>query len=184
MIDYIIEEKIKKDEIITKIFVDNKTIDLDDENELSKILKSHNTVNIQIQSSLDLAFESLKDCSSYIDSCILQIREVIELYQKNEIQKGNIQFPHIIDSIDFFVRLITKVHRTILSNQQSPDKELNQHIQNLEIHLLTALKSLLPAKEKVDLTLLCDLLEYELCDNLSQWNKEILPALDRLDKKS
>ena len=90
----------------------------------------------------------------------------------------------IIDSIDFFVRLITKIHRAILSAQTSTHKELKQHIQNLEIHLLAALKNLLPAKEKTDLTLLCDLLEYELCDNLNQWDKEILPALDRLSKKT
>ena len=49
---------------------------------------------------------------------------------------------------------------------------------------IAALKNLLPAKEKADLTLLCDLLEYELCDNLAQWDKEILPALDRSNKKT
>ena len=184
MIDYIIEEKINKNEVITQIKVDDKVIDLDNKEELSQTLQNNNVINILVKTSLDLAIESLKDCSSYINSCIVQIKEVVELYQKNEIQKGNEQFPHIIDSIDFFVRLITKVHRTILSNQESSYKELHKHIQNLEIHLLAALKNLLPAKEKVDITLLCDLLEYELCDNLSQWDEEILPALDRLSKKS
>lgn len=183
MIDYIIEEKMKKDELITQVRIDNQTVDLDNENELSRILKKGNIISFQVKSSLELAFESLKDCSEYINSTVFQIKRVVELYQKNEIQKGNSQFPDIIDSIDFFVRLITKIHRTILSSQTSNNKELKKHIQNLEIHLLAALKNLLPAKEKVDLTLLCDLLEYELCDNLDQWSKEILPALDRLKKK-
>ena len=184
MIDYIIEEKINKNEIITQIKIDDRIIDLDSKDELSQVLQNDNTINFQIKSSLDLAFESLKDCSDYIKSSIFQIKEVIELYQKNEIQEGNKQFPQIIDTIDFFVRLITKIHRAILSSQKSSQKELKQHIQNLEIHLLAALKNLLPAKEKADLTLLCDLLEYELCDNLNQWDKEILPALDRLSKKT
>lgn len=184
MIDYIIEEKMNKNEIITQIKVDDRVIDLDSQDELSQVLQNDNTINFQIKSSLDLAFESLKDCSEYIKSSIFQIKEVIELYQKNEIQEGNKQFPQIIDTIDFFVRLITKIHRAILSSQNSSQKELKQHIQNLEIHLLAALKNLLPAKEKTDLTLLCDLLEYELCDNLNQWDKEILPALDRLSKKT
>ena len=184
MIDYIIEEKINKNEIITQIKIDDRIIDLDSKDELSQVLQNDNTINFQIKSSLDLAFESLKDCSEYIKSSIFQIKEVIELYQKNEIQEGNKQFPQIIDTIDFFVRLITKIHRAILSSQNSSQKELKQHIQNLEIHLLAALKNLLPAKEKADLTLLCDLLEYELCDNLNQWDKEILPALDRLSKKT
>ena len=184
MIDYIIEEKMKKDELITQVKIDDRKIDLDNENELSRVLQKDNIINFQIKSSLDLAFDSLKDCSDYINSSIFQIKEVIELYQKNEIQQGNKQFPDIIDSIDFFVRLITKIHRAILSSQSSKNTELKSHIQNLEIHLLAALKNLLPAKEKTDLTLLCDLLEYELCDNLDQWNKEILPALDRLRKKT
>ncbi len=184
MIDYIIEEKMNKNEIITQVQINSQVIDLDNDNELSKILEDDNVVSVQTKSSLDLAFESLKDCSSYIQSFIFQIKEVVELYQKNEIQEGNNQFPQIIDSIDFFVRLITKIHRAILSAQPSPHKELKKHIQNLEIHLLAALKNLLPAKEKADLTLLCDLLEYELCDNLDQWDKEILPALDRLSKKT
>ena len=184
MIDYIIEEKMNKNEIITQVKINDRVIDLDNTKELSQDLHSDNIINFQIKSSLDLAFDSLRDCSDYINASILQIKEVIELYQKNEIQEGNKQFPQIIDSIDFFVRLITKIHRAILSAQTSTHKELKQHIQNLEIHLLAALKNLLPAKEKTDLTLLCDLLEYELCDNLNQWDKEILPALDRLSKKT
>ena len=40
MINYIIEEKIDKNEIITKIIIDDKKIDLDDEKELCKLFKA------------------------------------------------------------------------------------------------------------------------------------------------
>ena len=127
-----------------------KKIDLDDEKELLQTLQNHHTVNVHVKTSLELGFDSLKDCSAYIESCIFQIKDIIELYQKNEIQKGNTQFPNIIDSIDFFVRLITKVHRTILSHQKSSHKTLSNHIQNLETHLLAALKTyFLPKKKKI-----------------------------------
>ena len=86
MINYIIEEKMNKNEIITQIKIDDKVIDLDNKEELSQTLQNNNVINILVKTSLDLAIESLKDCSSYIHSCIVQIKEVVELYQKNEIQ--------------------------------------------------------------------------------------------------
>ena len=53
MIDYIIEEKMKKDELITQVKIDDRKIDLDNENELSRVLQKDNIINFQIKSSLD-----------------------------------------------------------------------------------------------------------------------------------
>jgi hypothetical protein len=41
---------------------------------------------------------------------------------------------------------------------------------------------LLSAKEKNDNIMLCDLLEYELIDNLTQWKIKILPELKKLKR--
>jgi hypothetical protein len=45
---------------------------------------------------------------------------------------------------------------------------------------LSVIKALLPAKEKNDVVMLCDLLEYELIDNLTQWKIKVLPELKKL----
>ncbi len=56
----------------------------------------------------------------------------------------------------------------------------DESIQKLEIHLLSVMKALLQAKEKNDTIMLCDLLEYELADNLTQWKIKVLPELKKL----
>ena len=46
MINYIIEEKMNKNEIITQIKIDDKVIDLDNKEELSQTLQNNNVINI------------------------------------------------------------------------------------------------------------------------------------------
>ena len=182
MIDYVLNNKIKNDQIIFQIILDGEDIDFDKENQLNRSLQENKTINFKIKSTIDVAYESLNDCSLFIDSSIDKIHQIVQLYRENEVQKANLAFPEIIDMIDFFVKLITKIYKTIIGGQENPEKSDLELIQNLEIHLLTVLKSLLPAKEKGDITMLCDLLEYELSDNLQQWKAEIIPTLENMNK--
>jgi hypothetical protein len=182
IIDLLLKEKIKPNEVISQVIIDGEMIDFENGEELKKKLDDLSEINFTINNSLSLAFHALYDCGLYIDSAIERILEIVQLYRENEVQKANNSFPEIIDAIDFFVNLITKIYKTIFNNLST---EIYHHelFQNLEIHLLTILKSLLPAKEKGDITMLCDLLEYELAENLKQWKTEIIPSLEMLNIK-
>ena len=182
MIDYVLNEKIENNQIIFQIILDGENVDFDKENELNRSLDGNKKINFMIKSTVEVAYESLHECSLFIDSSVERITQIVQLYRENEVQKANSAFPEIIDMIDFFVKLITKIYKTIIGGQENPEKSDLELIQNLEIHLLTVLKSLLPAKEKGDITMLCDLLEYELSDNLQQWKAEIIPTLENMKK--
>lgn len=131
------------------------------------------------QESLDLAFESIDSCFGYIDHIVSRIQNLICSFNANEIKEGNEQLIEVIELMDLYIQLITKVYQVIrLNNKDQVLKD--ESVQKLEIHLLSVIKALLQAKEKNDLIMLCDLLEYELIDNLTQWKIKVLPELKKL----
>lgn len=132
----------------------------------------------QKNESLELAYESLDSCNLYIDHIVGRIQKLTTHYHANEIDAGNQELVEVVELMDLYIQLITKVFQVIrLNNKDAPLKE--EGIQKLEIHLLSVIKAMLQAKEKNDLIMLCDLLEYELIDNLTQWKIKVLPELKK-----
>ena len=129
--------------------------------------------------SLQLAFESIDSCFGYVDYITTKIQKLISFYYAGELDLANETFMEVVDLIDLYIQLISKIYRVIkidLKGQSFKD----EGIQKLEIHLLSVIKALLLAKEKEDIIMLCDLLEYELVDNLTQWKIKVLPELKKL----
>lgn len=140
-----------------------------------------NETNLEKNESLELAFESIDSCYGYIDHIISRIQKLIAHFNANEIQEGNDQLVEVVELMDLYIQLISKVYQVIrLHSKEQVLKD--ESIQKLEIHLLSVIKALLQAKEKNDLIMLCDLLEYELIDNLTQWKIKVLPELKKLKK--
>ena len=81
--------------------------------------------------------------------------------------------------MDLYIQLVSNVYQVIRKDLNGKSFK-DESIQKLEIHLLSVLKALLQAKEKEDIIMLCDLLEYELVDNLTQWKIKVLPELKKL----
>jgi hypothetical protein len=131
------------------------------------------------KSQEELAIEVINSLPKTIGSIINKLQELTVLYSGNQIDKANIIFAESIEYIDLFIQLITKIH-SIFSVQLRQMNQLKK-IQKLEYHLLSVLKALLPAKEKQDIIMLCDLIEYELIDNLTQWKIDIIPGLKKLE---
>jgi hypothetical protein len=129
--------------------------------------------------SLDLAFESIDSCFGYVEHITSKIQRLIEIYSANEIDKANASFIEVVDLMDLYIQLITKIYGTLRTELRGLDFK-DDNIQKLEIHLLSIIKALLQAKEKEDIIMLCDLLEHELIDNLTQWKIKILPELKKL----
>lgn len=129
--------------------------------------------------SIDLAFDSLNSCTTYIDHINGLIYRLIDEYQAGEASKANQTFIEVIELLDLYVQLMTKIYSSLRFHFKDRLVK-DESVQNLEIHLLSVMKALIPAKEKGDVIMLCDLLEYELIDNLTQWKIKVIPELKKL----
>ena len=129
--------------------------------------------------TLELAFESIDSCFGYVDYITSKIQSLIALYNAGETDKANSSFTEIVDLMDLYIQLITKVYQVLRTDLAGVSFK-DESVQKLEIHLLSIIKALLHAKEKDDVIMLCDLLEYELVDNLTQWKIKVLPELKKL----
>jgi len=138
-----------------------------------------NDVNLIKRHPLEVAFESIDSCFGYIDHISNQIQKLISFYNLGEINLANDIFIEVVDLMDLYIQLITKVYR-VIRKELDLQSFKDESVQKLEIHLLSIIKALLQAKEKNDVIMLCDLLEYELIDNLTQWKIRILPELKKL----
>ena len=135
--------------------------------------------NNQSSASLDLAFESIDSCFGYVDYITVQIQKLLVNYNQGNDEAANDSFVEVIELMDLYIQLVTRVYRVLRTDLQVMNFK-DESIQKLEIHLLSVMKALLQAKEKNDTIMLCDLLEYELVDNLTQWKIKILPELKKL----
>ena len=129
--------------------------------------------------SLDLAFESIYSCFGYIDHISDKIHKLTVLYNTGITDTANNSFLQIIESMDLYIQLITNIYQVLRSELKVVNFK-DENIQKLEIHLLSIMRAILQAKEKEDVVMLCDLLEYELIDNLVQWKIKVLPELKKL----
>jgi len=135
--------------------------------------------NLNNNNQLKIAFESLDSSVEYIDHLNGMIKKLLAHYHQNELDLLHNELLEIIDFMDLYIQLMTKVYSLLRTNFP----ELNfktDSIVALEVQLLGIVKALLVAKEKNDLLMLCDLLEYELVDNLTQWKIKALPELKKL----
>lgn len=131
------------------------------------------------KSSLDLAFESIDSCFGYVDYITAQIQKLTAEFNAGNLDQANNTFVEVIELMDLYIQLISRVYRVLRTDLNGLSFK-DEGVQKLEIHLLSVMKALLQAKEKNDTIMLCDLLEYELADNLTQWKIKVLPELKKL----
>lgn len=144
-------------------------------------INHYQKINFITRKKTDLAVEALDSCSTYIDEVIKKIHFTIDLYNQNDKFEANKAFTELIEIMDLFIQLIIKINET-LKVETNKGHQKPKEIQQLEVHLLSTLKAIVPAKEKDDIIMLCDLLEYELIDNLTQWKTKAIPQLKEFRK--
>lgn len=177
VITHIFDAELEKENIITDILIDGELIPFEDGLDIAqKPINMFQNINFKTQTSIELAFEALDSCNEYVQILVDKIMDLTQLFQAGRNEEANELFGEVIDILDLFIQLFSRIHSTIKRNFQQENNS-SEDIQKLEIHLLSILKALLPAKEKNDLIMLCDLLEYELVDNLTQWKIKIIPML-------
>jgi len=179
VMDFVLDDIAGNSDVITNITLDGNIVNVDDESDIMpNTIGQYSTVDFTLQSTTELAFDALDSCSNYIDVVTGKITQLIQLYSQNKQDEANAQFAEIIEIMDLFVQLMTRINSTLRPTNGALSK--SKIIQELEIHLLSVLKALIPAKEKNDIIMLCDLLEYELVDNLTQWKIKAIPELKKL----
>jgi len=180
LLDQVTNYYSKEDKIVTEMVLDGENINFDICKELLKSqVTKFKDIEFKLLSRMELAFDALDSCPSYIDELNLKIQKVVPLFKDNKLKQANILFGETIELLDLFIQLIASIHQTIKS-VSGTDIRTFKTFQELEIHLLSVLKAILPAKEKNDIIMLCDLLEYELTDNLTQWKIKAIPELKKL----
>ena len=175
--DMIMSEYAHPDDVFSKILLDGKTFsDQEEAQFLNQNLDQFANVEFDIKNKFDLAFEALDCGSEFIDSIISKIHKTAAYYQAGSLESGDLFFSQTIESLDLFIQLLSNVHHT-LRGKYDQALQLNKTFHQLEIHLLSIIKAIVPAKEKNDMVMLSDLLEYELIDNLTQWKITAIPEM-------
>jgi len=125
---------------------------------------------------MQLAADALPSCNEYIDYSIIKIKEMTKIIQTGSKEEASAAFVEFVDLVDLFIQLIDRIYFVFKKNNKT-NVEVSDNFQKLQIHLLSVMKALLQAREKGDTVMLCDLLEYELTDNLLQWKIKAIPSL-------
>jgi hypothetical protein len=175
IINEVINDVTEKQHIITAIKLDGRDLD---ENNGSIKLQGHQKLEFTTQSALTISREALDACGHYIDVIIAKIHQVSGLYSKNKLSEANLRFADLMETMGLFVQLVSKLKHTI--KRYCPENYKKLGHPEIELHTLAILKALVPAKEKEDIIMLSDLLEYELVDNLTQWKNIRLPQLQAI----
>lgn len=144
-----------------------------------RALNPNDEINFFTENRIEILFNLLDKGSQYLDQLIEKTNEVSKLYADNQVAEADQGLLQLIETLHTFIELMTSVHRTIRI-ELSTKLPSGQSFHDLEIHLLSVLKATLQAKEKQDIIMLYDLIEYELLDNLKQWKIMAIPQLKNL----
>jgi hypothetical protein len=180
LIDIVLNKNEFSNSVITQLEVDGNTYDPRvDDIPMELALSDASKVSIFTKNNLELTFEALDSCSEYIDILTENIMELVTLYKQDKVEEANVLFSDLVDILDLYIQLISRIHSTLKTNFKK-QVENASILQELEIHLLSVIKAILPAKENDDIIMLSDLLEYELVDNLTQWKIKAIPLMKQM----
>jgi len=160
---------------ITDVSINGKKIDLLEDNLKINLLEGDKVI-LKAVNSLELAFDVIESSSRYIEIIIKKINEVVNFLAAENLSEANNSLTDVIDLVDVFTQLMSKTVSS-LKEHQLIDTEIQELIVKTESHLLMVLKGLLNAKELNNSSMLCDLLQYELIDNLAKWKVQIFTKI-------
>lgn len=167
----------QQDMVVTQMLIDG--IEVDAEDFSSRRVKRYAHIELYTKSKASLAFDCLGSCYRYINAIVEVNQLIVQSYQNSELGKANKLFLEMVELSELFIDLFTKVNHTLKHCFPKTFTKSSASTQ-VEATLLNILKQVYRAKENGDLIMLCDLLEYELTDNLVQWKQRVIPELEKL----
>lgn len=122
--------------------------------------------------------------AEYIYLCETDIQKVgegiasyIQLCSKGKFESLDTIFLEIVENLSNFIKA-SSILKNYLKNTEDFNKDSPFIL--LQFQLLTLLNRLSQAKQRSDLTLIMDILEYELFENLIRWKQDILNPIKTL----
>jgi hypothetical protein len=172
VIDHVKQNLIKTNEVMKSISINDKSLQ---ESEYENVVlftgKNETLVYIETQSFVDMAIETTSNMREIIDHINALIDNGLSHFRQDKVEEGMNFFEKTIDFMQIFTSALIQVKKFI--KEQCKDITINKRVSELEIHLLSILKGLFDSREKMDLVMITDLLEYELKVNLTTWKIEI-----------
>jgi len=168
-----------EDKFVTEISIDGSKVDFQNPDILDRVVAQNGEIHLRLLDGVEIAFESLDNSTHYFDVMCRKIDNIVLSLSQNSYNSANQDFLDLVEVIDLFIQLMTNIHRTFLERFKSVYVKSTGH-KNLEIHLLSVLKGLLAAKERNDVIMISDLLEYELKENITQWKIKVIPEMKTL----
>lgn len=123
--------------------------------------------------------DAILELPKFIRSIEKNLDLSIDYFKSDNIKDAQLYLEKSMNCISSFIRLTSILSRETKSINVGYD---NISIKNLQIHLLSLTKGIKQALIAEDDLMLNDLMEYELKDNLSQWNISIVPQLRAIYK--
>lgn len=102
------------------------------------------------------------------------IESYIKLCSKGQFDNLDEIFLEIVENLSNFIKA-TSILKNYLKSREDFNKD--SPFITLQFQLLTLLNRLSQAKQRNDLTLVMDILEYELFENLIRWKQDVLNGL-------
>lgn len=182
LVQHALDHEIPEQRVISSLLLDGKEYNvIDDEQLLSLDLSSYKEIQISTVDSLDLALKSLACCNEHIDTINIHLSEVLKSFRGNSHEMAWSQFTTLIDNINLFIELVYRVQHTIskrLAKNKNAQPE-NSPKKRVEIEFLNVITQITKSRERNDTTMLCDLLEYDLKDNLDKWKTIVIPEISK-----
>ncbi len=118
--------------------------------------------------------EQIYLCETDIEKIGEGIASYIKLCSKGQFDHLDDIFLSIVENLSNFIKA-SSVLKVFLKNIDLLNKESPFLV--LQFQLLTLLNRLSQAKQRNDLSLIMDILEYELLENLLRWKQDVLDVL-------
>jgi len=165
---------------VISVKVNGNDLDFKDYDLLSSRVDVIGEISFITKSKSTLVCSALSSCREYIDVACEKVNIICELYARNMIHDASVHMTELVDTMDFFVRTMSQIKNTVRSLSKERFELLMAEHSNIEIHLISLLKSLLVAQQTQDIVMVTDLLEYELKDNLNVWKEKVIPQIEGL----
>jgi hypothetical protein len=169
-----------KDEVISKIFINN--IEVNEEYVKEEIDNKKNIKEIKLitRSSKSLILETINESSNYLPRLKKGIKDTVSLFRNGEEKIAHNKYQLIIDGLKWYIEVITRI--TSLLDQKKFSDEINNLINDMN----KPLNDLMVAYKKEDYVLVADILEYgivEYVESMIEFNEKIKGFLIKHNRK-
>jgi hypothetical protein len=130
-----------------------------------------NVVKIFTKDSLSITKNGFSKVVTLIDSIKTEIQSTADLYREGKIQEASSRIVKIMEALKPMINFINSVGMNFSLNFDEIQYDPNTPLRNKIEQFLHSFEELVDAQEKKDYVELADYLEYQLLEDMDDWNK-------------